>query len=86
MLSFAGNLTFANAPGLREAAAVVPPELLLVETDAPFLTPVPNRGKLNAPALVGAHAARPGRGPGRRWPPRCARSSRATRSGSSAPW
>lgn len=57
LLSFAGTLTFASAPGLREAAAVVPPELLLVETDAPFLTPVPNRGKLNAPAQA-AHTLR----------------------------
>jgi TatD DNase family protein len=50
VLSFAGTLTFANAPELRAAAAVTPAELLLVETDAPFLTPVPNRGKSNAPA------------------------------------
>jgi TatD DNase family protein len=50
VLSFAGTLTFANAPALRAAAAVMPPELVLVETDAPFLTPVPNRGKSNAPA------------------------------------
>ena len=57
LLSFAGTLTFANAPGLREAAAVTPPELLLVETDAPFLTPVPNRGKSNSPAQV-AHTLR----------------------------
>jgi TatD DNase family protein len=57
VLSFAGTLTFASAPGLRAAAAVVPPELLLVETDAPFLAPVPNRGKLNAPAQV-AHTLR----------------------------
>jgi TatD DNase family protein len=57
VLSFAGTLTFASAPGLRAAAAVVPPELLLVETDAPFLTPVPNRGKLNAPAQA-AHTLR----------------------------
>ena len=57
VLSFAGTLTFASAPGLRAAAAVVPPELLLVETDAPFLAPVPNRGKLNAPAQA-AHTLR----------------------------
>jgi TatD DNase family protein len=56
-LSFAGTLTFANAPQLREAAAVTPAELLLVETDAPFLTPVPNRGKSNAPAQA-AHTLR----------------------------
>jgi TatD DNase family protein len=57
LLSFAGTLTFASAPGLRAAAAAVPPELLLVETDAPFLTPVPNRGRRNAPAQA-AHTLR----------------------------
>jgi TatD DNase family protein len=50
--SFAGTLTFKNAPGLREAAALLPPELLLVETDAPFLTPEPYRGRPNASYLV----------------------------------
>ena len=57
LLSFAGVLTFANAPQLREAAAVTPPGQLLAETDAPFLTPVPNRGKSNSPAQV-AHTIR----------------------------
>jgi TatD DNase family protein len=57
VMSFAGNLTFANAPALREAAAAAPADLLLVESDAPFLTPVPHRGKPNAPALV-AHTLR----------------------------
>ena len=52
VMSFAGNVTFANAQPLREAAAAVPPDLLLAETDAPFLTPVPNRGRPNAPAQV----------------------------------
>jgi TatD DNase family protein len=51
-MSFAGTLTFGNAGALRAAAAVVPPELLLVETDAPFLTPAPHRGRPNAPYLV----------------------------------
>ncbi|WP_304451939.1 TatD family hydrolase [Nocardiopsis sp. YSL2] len=51
-MSFAGNVTFASAQPLREAAAVAPPELLLVETDAPFLTPKPYRGRPNAPYLV----------------------------------
>lgn len=51
-MSFAGNLTFKNAAGLRDAAAVAPADLLLVETDAPFLTPVPHRGKPNASYLV----------------------------------
>jgi TatD DNase family protein len=57
VLSFAGTLTFANAPQLREAAAVMPDGLVLAETDAPFLTPVPNRGKSNEPAQV-AHTVR----------------------------
>jgi TatD DNase family protein len=52
VMSFAGNVTFTNAQPLRDAAAAVPPELLLAETDAPFLTPVPNRGRPNAPAQV----------------------------------
>ena len=50
--SFSGVVTFKNAIDLREAAAVVPADRLLVETDAPFLTPVPHRGKLNGPYLV----------------------------------
>jgi TatD DNase family protein len=52
VMSFAGNLTFANAPALRDAAAAAPADLLLVETDAPFLTPVPYRGRPNTPAMV----------------------------------
>jgi TatD DNase family protein len=56
-MSFAGNVTFRNAATLREAALAVPAELLLVETDAPFLTPVPLRGRPNAPHLV-AHTLR----------------------------
>ncbi|MFI6855874.1 TatD family hydrolase [Streptomyces sp. NPDC050416] len=51
-MSFAGNVTFKNAQNLRDAVAVAPLELLLVETDAPFLTPVPYRGRPNAPYLV----------------------------------
>lgn len=50
--SFAGNVTFKNAENLREALRVLPRELLLVETDAPYLTPVPLRGRPNAPYLV----------------------------------
>lgn len=49
-LSFAGTLTFKNAPHLREALLQVPRELLLAETDSPFLTPDPYRGYLNTPA------------------------------------
>lgn len=51
-LSFAGNITFKNAQNLRDALAVIPPERILVETDAPFLTPVPHRGRPNAPYLI----------------------------------
>ncbi|MEY3382904.1 MAG: hypothetical protein RLZZ17_642 [Actinomycetota bacterium] len=49
-LSFAGTLTFKNAPHLRDALLQVPRELLLAETDSPFLTPDPFRGYLNTPA------------------------------------
>lgn len=51
-VSFAGNTTFKNAPDLRAAAAAVPDDRLLVETDAPFLAPVPHRGKDNRPVYV----------------------------------
>ena len=51
-MSFAGNVTFKNAQPLRDALAAAPPELVLVETDAPFLTPAPYRGRPNAPYLV----------------------------------
>jgi TatD DNase family protein len=51
-LSFPGVVTFRNAPELRAAAAVVPIETLLVETDAPFLTPHPYRGRPNVPRLL----------------------------------
>jgi TatD DNase family protein len=52
VMSFAGNVTFSNADSLREAALAAPPDLILAETDAPFLTPVPNRGKPNSPAMT----------------------------------
>ena len=52
ILSFAGTLTFKNAPVLRAAVALVPIEQLLVETDSPFLSPMPNRGALNTPAQI----------------------------------
>lgn len=51
-LSFAGTVTFKNAAPLREALAAAPLEQVLVETDAPFLTPHPHRGRPNAPYLV----------------------------------
>ena len=52
VLSFAGTLTFKNAPALREAVKLVPDQQLLVETDSPFLAPMPNRGALNTPAQI----------------------------------
>ena len=52
LISFAGNVTFKKAENLREAARVVPLDHLLVETDCPFLTPEPVRGKRNEPAFV----------------------------------
>ncbi|MFW6204390.1 MAG: TatD family hydrolase [Actinomycetota bacterium] len=51
-LSFAGTVTFANAGPLREALGATPADRVLVETDAPFLTPHPYRGRPNAPYLV----------------------------------
>jgi TatD DNase family protein len=52
MISFAGNVTFKKAEDLREVARHVPKERLFIETDCPFLTPVPFRGRRNEPALV----------------------------------
>ncbi|MFI0351437.1 TatD family hydrolase [Actinomadura sp. 9N407] len=52
LMSFAGNVTFKNAEPLREALRAAPLDLLLVETDAPFLTPLPHRGKPNASYLI----------------------------------
>lgn len=78
-LSFAGNVTFKNAQNLRDALAVTPLDRILVETDAPFLTPVPLRGRPNAPYLVPITV--------RSWPPSstststsCAPGSQPTRS------
>ncbi len=51
-LSFAGTVTFKNAGNLREALAVAPRDRILVETDAPFLTPLPFRGRPNSPYLI----------------------------------
>jgi TatD DNase family protein len=51
-ISFAGNVTFKKAENIRESARVVPLDRLLVETDCPFLAPVPHRGKRNEPAMV----------------------------------
>ncbi len=74
-MSFAGNITFKNAQPLRDALAVVPPELLLVETDAPFLTPAPYRGRppkraLPDPGDAPRHGADQGTGRGAAGPPR----------------
>ena len=52
LISFAGNVTFKKAENLRDAARVVPLEKLLIETDCPFLTPIPFRGKRNEPMYV----------------------------------
>jgi TatD DNase family protein len=52
ILSFAGTVTFKNAPQLREALKLVPLNQLLVETDSPFLAPMPHRGALNTPAQI----------------------------------
>ncbi len=51
-ISFSGIVTFRNADELREVAKMVPEDRILIETDAPYLTPVPKRGKPNHPALV----------------------------------
>lgn len=51
-MSFAGTVTFKNAPALREALRSAPRDLIMVETDAPFLTPTPYRGRPNAPYLI----------------------------------
>ena len=51
-LSFAGTVTFKNAPALREALEVIPRSRILIETDAPYLTPMPFRGRPNAPYLI----------------------------------
>ena len=51
-ISFSGIVTFNKADDLREIAKTVPPDRMLVETDAPFLAPVPHRGKINEPAYV----------------------------------
>jgi TatD DNase family protein len=52
MISFSGNVTFPKAQDIRDAAKQVPLDRMLIETDSPFLAPVPNRGKRNEPAFV----------------------------------
>jgi TatD DNase family protein len=60
LISFAGNVTFPKAQPIRDAAAAVPLDRMLIETDAPFLAPLPNRGKRNEPAWVREVAVRIG--------------------------
>jgi TatD DNase family protein len=57
MVSFAGNLTYRSATALHEAARIVPDDRVMVETDSPFLTPIPHRGRRNRPAYVRHTAA-----------------------------
>ena len=52
LISFAGNLTYPKAQPLRDVAAQLPLDSILVETDAPWLAPAPHRGKRNEPAWV----------------------------------
>jgi len=52
MISFAGNVTFPKARQIREAALEVPLDRMLIETDSPYLAPMPHRGKRNEPAFV----------------------------------
>jgi TatD DNase family protein len=58
MISFAGNVTFPKADNIREAAVSVPLDRMLVETDSPFLAPIPYRGKRNEPAFVAQTATK----------------------------
>jgi TatD DNase family protein len=60
MISFAGNVTFPKAQQIREAALEVPQQWMLIETDSPYLAPVPHRGKRNEPAFVTQTAQRLG--------------------------
>jgi TatD DNase family protein len=60
MISFAGNLTFPKAQQIRDAALEIPLDRMLIETDAPYLAPIPHRGKRNEPAFVKETARRVG--------------------------
>lgn len=57
VVSFAGNLTYPKAQNIRDAAAMVPPDRFFIETDCPYLAPVPHRGKRNEPSFVVETAA-----------------------------
>ncbi len=52
MISFAGNITFPKAQPIRDAAQMVPLDRMLIETDSPYLAPIPHRGQRNEPAFV----------------------------------
>jgi TatD DNase family protein len=52
MISFAGNITFPKAQPIREAAQIVPLDRMFIETDSPYLAPIPHRGQRNEPAFV----------------------------------
>jgi TatD DNase family protein len=58
MISLAGNLTFPKAQQIQDAAAQIPLDRILIETDSPYLAPVPHRGKRNEPAFVTETAAK----------------------------
>lgn len=58
LISFAGNVTFAKAENIRQAARELPLDRMLIETDSPFLAPAPHRGKRNEPAFVAQVAAK----------------------------
>ncbi len=60
MISFSGNITFPKAQPIRDAAAVVPLDRMMIETDSPYLAPIPHRGKRNEPAFVAEVARRIG--------------------------
>ena len=61
MISFAGNITFPKAQQIRDAALEVPLDRIFIETDCPYLAPVPHRGKRNEPAFVKETARKIGR-------------------------
>lgn len=52
VISFAGNITYPKAQSIRDSAAIVPLDRMFIETDSPYLAPVPHRGKRNEPAFV----------------------------------
>lgn len=60
MISFAGNITFPKAQNIRDAAQIVPHDRMLIETDSPYLAPIPHRGQRNEPAFVMEVAAQIG--------------------------